>query len=248
MALTIVGLVGGRLGGHRLAVLAEGDDGRQQAAVAGEALLVELDDVGVDRLDVLGQPLALGLEAARGVERPDDQGPPLLEPAEDLVGDPVDGPLDAADVLGAVALDRDGLAEHRRRRARPGSVARWTSSVASSTGAAAFRSLGADAGRRSAARVTVIVARFGANEPGGRRQRGGSAVWSRSWKSTFVRGSSTDVSTAAAASNRRSASWWTAKPTVPRPSDERQVRPPRSPAIAGTSMSSRPPSHCESLG
>ena len=90
----------------------------QQAAVGGEVLLVELGDVGVDRLDVLAQPLALGLEAARGVERPDDQGPALLEPAEDLVGDPVDGPLDAADVLGAVALDRDGLAEHRSPWAR----------------------------------------------------------------------------------------------------------------------------------
>ena len=60
-------------------------------------------DVGVDGLDVLAQPLPLGLQAARGVERPDDQGPPLLQPAEDLDGDPVDRPLDAADVLGAVA-------------------------------------------------------------------------------------------------------------------------------------------------
>ena len=78
-------------------------------------LSIELVDVGVDRLDVLAQPLPLGLEASRGVERPDDQRPPLLQPADDLDRDPVDCPLDATDHLGAVASNRDGLPEHRRR-------------------------------------------------------------------------------------------------------------------------------------
>ena len=77
--------------------------------------LIKLVDVGVDRLDMLAQPLPLGLEASRGVERPDDQGAPLLQPADDLGRDPVDGPLDAADHLGAIASNRDGLREHGRR-------------------------------------------------------------------------------------------------------------------------------------
>ena len=109
-----LGPIGGRLGEHGLAVLAEADDHRQEAALGREVALVELLDVGVDGLDVLAQPLPFGLEAARGVERPDDQGRSVLQAAEDLDGDPVDRPLHAADVLGAVALDRDGLPQHRR--------------------------------------------------------------------------------------------------------------------------------------
>ena len=175
--------VGRRLGEHGLAVLAEGDDHRQQAAVGGQVGLVELLDVGVDGLDVLAQPLPLGLEAARGVERPDDQGRPLLQLAEDLDGDPVDRPLDAADVLGAVA--------------RIETV--WPSSVGGGhdhLGRAADVELGQLGGQR-AGRVlgaaetgtppaelgaeVIVVARFGANEPAAGIAAGGSADWSRSW-------------------------------------------------------------------
>ena len=76
---------------------------------------IELVDVGIDRLDVLYQPLPLGLEASRGVERPYDQRTPLLEPAYDLGRDPIHGPFDTTNHLGAVAPNRDGLPEHRRR-------------------------------------------------------------------------------------------------------------------------------------
>ena len=91
------------LGSRALRSWPKADDHRQEPAVGGEAALVELLDVGVDGLDVLAQPLPLGLEAARGVERPDDQGRSLLQVADDLDGDPVDRPFDAADDLGAVA-------------------------------------------------------------------------------------------------------------------------------------------------
>src|SRR5204863_6582001 len=100
-------LVGGGGTRHRLAVLAEGDDGGEQAPLLAEVLAVELGDVAVDLLDVLAQAFALGLEAARGVERPDDQGAALLQVAEDLPGDPADRLVDALGVPGAVALDRD---------------------------------------------------------------------------------------------------------------------------------------------
>ena len=143
-------------------------------------LLVELVDVGVDRVDVLAQPLALGLEAPRGVERPDDQGPPLLQPAEDLDGDPVDGPLDAADVLGAVPLDRDGLAEHRRRRHRPrrsragrrARPARPPPGPAPAVGEATAAAGGARHGHRREMSLTFSAFSFSAFAEGDTNQKG----------------------------------------------------------------------------
>ena len=145
--------------------------------------LVELLDVGVDGLDVLAQPLPLGQEAARGVERPDDQGRPLLQVADDLGGDPVDGALDAADGLGAVAADRDGLAQQVAVGTTT-SVARRTSSLASSGASARFESSGAaETGTPPAVlgAEVIVVDRFGANEPAAGISAGRSADWSRSW-------------------------------------------------------------------
>ena len=87
----------------------------KQSVVGRQMAFIELVDVGVDRLDVLYQPLPLGLEASRGIERPDHQRPPLLEPAYDLGRDPIDGPFDTTDHLGAITPNRNGLPEHRRR-------------------------------------------------------------------------------------------------------------------------------------
>ena len=69
---------GGRLGCHRLAVLAKSNDQRQEPLVRREVILIELGDMGIDGLDVLAQPLPLGLQASGGVKCPDDQGSPLL--------------------------------------------------------------------------------------------------------------------------------------------------------------------------
>ena len=64
---------------HGLAVLAEGDDGCEQAAVLGERIGVEREQILIDTFDVLAQPLSLGDQAARGIEGPNDQGMALLQ-------------------------------------------------------------------------------------------------------------------------------------------------------------------------
>ena len=194
MALMISSLSAVGSGVIALRSLAEGDDHRQQAVVARQALLVELGEVGVDRVDVLAQAFPLGLEAPRGVERPDDQRPPLLEPPEDLGGDAIDGPLDPADVLGAVALDRDGLTEHRGRRHRHArSPGGRRPRPAPSPPVVAVLLLEADTAASGG--LDTIVARLGENEPAAGVSAGGSALWSRSWKSLCVSSLETTLST-----------------------------------------------------
>ena len=145
--------------------------------------LIELVDVGVDRLDVLAQPLPLSLEASRGIERPDDQRPPLLEPPYDLDGDPVNGPLDATDHLGAVASNGDGLPEHRRRGhddlGRSPHVkldqlrvpCPWVESADGVETGVPPAELGAE---------VIVGASVGANEPAAASSGGGLFDWSRS--------------------------------------------------------------------
>ena len=171
------------LGKQRVAVLAEAVDHRQQPAVGRELALVELVDVGVDRLDVLAQPLSLGQQAAGCVKCPDDQGAPSLEVTEDLDCDPIDGPLDAADELGAVAPNRDGLPEHGRGGhddlGRPPHIQldqlrsrhrlQWRLARPQS---------GTHSGRAGA--EVIVGAKVGANDPAAATVAGGLALWSRS--------------------------------------------------------------------
>ena len=103
---------------------------------------------------------------------------PCSSRLEDLVGDPVDGPLDAADVLGAAALDRDGLAEHRRRRRDQvrGALHVHRARLA---GTAAFNSLATEPAGPLGGAVIGVVPNFGANEPAA-ASTGLSSVWSMS--------------------------------------------------------------------
>jgi len=102
----------GGFGCHRLTVLAKGDHEGQKPLVGREVVLVELGDMGVDCLDVLTQPLSLGLQAAGGVKCPDDEGSPLFQPVEDLDGDAIHRSFDTSNMLCSVSLDRHGLAHH----------------------------------------------------------------------------------------------------------------------------------------
>ena len=79
-------------------------------------VLIKLVNVGIDCVNVLPQPLPLGLETSRSVKRPDNQGATLLEPADDFGRDPIDGSFDAPDHLRAIPSNRDRLGEHRCRR------------------------------------------------------------------------------------------------------------------------------------
>ena len=69
-------------------------------------ILVELVDVGINRFDVLAQPLSLSQKTSRCVKRPDYQRPPLLEVAKNFNRDSIDRALNSTDEFSAIAANR----------------------------------------------------------------------------------------------------------------------------------------------
>ena len=103
----------------------------------------------------------------------------MLQPAEDLDGNPVHRALDASNVLRAVSLDRDRLAQQSCRRdddlrcpadVKPGQV----------RGSLHLSGLGQPMRREGTAADVgadvMVVAKFGANDPATGIIEGGSAL------------------------------------------------------------------------